>query len=84
MSQIKPNLNFNNQYYCCIVGENRERAIALLNKIQKERPEIYRNAGIEIRQEGIDMYIRIENMSVFEAESRLIILRWFNSIRTYK
>jgi hypothetical protein len=80
---MKPNLNFSNQYDCLVSDANREKAIKLLNKMQSEKPEMYKNADIQIKQEGTSFYIRIENMSAFDEPTKNIILRWFNAIRSF-
>lgn len=80
---MKPNLNFHNQYECFVKQENREKAIKLINKLQSEKPDIYRQAKINIKQEGTDIRIHIDNMSAFDESTKLIILRWFNSINSY-
>jgi hypothetical protein len=80
---MKPNLNFWNQYDCFIKAENREKAIKLLNKIQSEKPETYKDAKISIKQEGTSIYIRFDNMSAFDEKTTNVIKRWFNSIHSF-
>jgi|688.fasta_scaffold2207333_2 hypothetical protein len=77
------NDNFYNQYDCFVVLENREKAIKLLDKLKVEKPEVYREADIKIKQEGTSLYINFNNMAAFDESTTTVIKRWFNSINSY-
>ncbi len=80
---MKPNYNFYNQYDCLVKKENREKAIKFLNRLQEEKPELYRSADISIKQTGTEMYIRFDNMSAFDEATKNVVLRWFNAIHSF-
>jgi hypothetical protein len=80
---MKPNLNFWNQYDCFVKQENREKAIKFLRKLQDEKPDLYKSADITVKQNGTDLYMKIDNMSAFDESTKKVVLRWFNSINSY-
>ena len=80
---MKPNLNFHNEYFASIPKENREKALTLLRKISAEKPEMYRDLKIQIKDEiegGLEIFIT--NSSAMDLPTKRVVFNFLNSIRT--
>jgi hypothetical protein len=79
---MEPNRNFHNEYTANIKKDNRERALALFNKMSSADPGLMQRAKIKItdRLDG-GLYIYIGNVSAFESKTESVIKMYLNSIR---
>lgn len=79
---MKHNLNFHNEYEAEISKENREKALSLFNKMSASKPGLMQKAEVKINDnlEGA-VFISIGNMSAFDASTKLVILRFLNSLK---
>jgi hypothetical protein len=79
---MKENKNFYNEYTANIKAENRERALALFNKMSDADPGLMQNCKVKIIDK-IDggLFIYIGNTSAFEKKVETVIKTYLNSLR---
>jgi hypothetical protein len=79
---MEPNRNFHNEYTANIKKDNRERALALFNKMSDADPGLMQNCKVKIvdRIDG-GLFIYIGNTSAFEKKVEAVIKTYLNSLR---
>jgi hypothetical protein len=81
---MRPNLNFHNEYTAKIPASNREKALALFNKMSVANPGLSQEAKIKITDiidGGLQIYIG--NVSAFDKKTEYVIKTYLNSIRDF-
>ena len=78
---MKPNLNFYNQYEAKIKAVDRNKALALFNKMSESKPGLMQEAQVTIREE-IDggLFIKINNTSALGETTTNVIKKFLNTL----
>lgn len=77
---MEPNLNFYNEFEVVIKPENRNKAIAFLQKMNSNKPGLTELAkvSLDLKRDAVNIYIL--NMEAFDSNTRKIVLKYLSSL----